>query len=349
MNKKIILDYLRKYNESEIIYKEYHEAKKDETRLKEFAQKYDKEEMLAKRVILPEVYPESIPPERFFNDENMFRQGCNVRIEKHDRYCPAFIHYHDFFEMVCVLRGQCRQEINGKEVCITEGDVCFIAMDVTHVIEVYDDSLVLDILIRHDTFDEIFLNSLRNKSILTTFFLNNLYKNTKADYIIFHTKGDDQIENQVLEMYMENLVEDRYSDNLRVHMVSVLFSKLLRGYEKTAYISECSLQKNDEHIQIVNYLQQNYRTATLQSTAEYFNYNPSYCSRLIKEKTGSNFVELLREIRLKHAEVLLRTTPVSIEKLAEKTGYENSETFIRVFKKSRGMTPAQYRNSKIQE
>ncbi|MDO4285456.1 MAG: AraC family transcriptional regulator [Eubacteriales bacterium] len=103
----------------------------------------------------------------------------------------------------------------------------------------------------------------------------------------------------------------------------------------------------DDHIQMISYLQNHYRTATLASTAEHFNYNVSYCSRLIKEMTGSTFVELLREIRLKQAEAFLRTAPISIEKLSYKVGYENPETFIRAFKKSRGITPTQYRNSQM--
>ena len=347
VNKDLILAYLNEYDENELIYKEYHEALKNPDDLEEFGRRHGLEEVLAKRLVLPQLYEESLPPEDFFCDRNIFRNGQNILLMKHDRYTPAFAHHHDTFELNYVVSGSCRQLINGTEVHFYKGDICFIALDTTHTMEVFDDSIVLNILIRKDTFDDIFINVLRNKSILTTFFLDNLYAGNKTDYIIFSTAGDEEIEGLIFEMFLESMAEDEYSGNLSTYMISILFSKLLRGYSKTAVICGKQGEDMDLHNEIVVYLQNNYITATLQDTAAHFGYDPSYCSRLIKKVTGVNFVGLVREIRMKQAERLLRATPMTVEMISERIGYENPETFIRVFKKSRGMTPAQYRNEKL--
>ena len=346
INAKLVTDYLNEYTDNERTYREYYEARRDPEQLSRFAARCGREEALRRRLVLPDLYPECLPAPDFFCDENLFRKGRNVRIWKHDRYTPVFEHYHDVFEMNYVLTGQCTQRINGREVSFLAGDICFIALNTRHTMEVFDDSIILNILIRHDTFDDIFLSDLRNKTLLTTFFLDNLYRNYRRDYIIFHTGDDVVIRDMVLEMCMEHLSEDEYSDNLLTHMTSILFSKLMRGYSRMADIPGTHSREFDEQIGIINYLQQNYRTATLTDTADHFGYSTAYCSRLIKKTTGSNFTALLREIRMKQAERLLRTTPANLSTVAERIGYENDETFIRIFRQSRGMTPSQYRNMK---
>lgn len=51
----------------------------------------------------------------------------------------------------------------------------------------------------------------------------------------------------------------------------------------------------------------------------------------------------LRELRLKRAEELLATTGYSLSEVATHVGYAHAETLSAAFKKSRGITPGQYR------
>ena len=338
--------HLLQYTENERIYREYAEAVKHPGTLRDFSRRVDLKKALEMKLILPDLYPECVPGANYFCDQNVFSPGSNVLIEKHDRYTPVFLHEHDFFEMNYVVSGSCTQQIQGRRVVFRKGDFCFIALHSPHTIEVFDESVVLNILIRHDTFDDLFMNDLRSKNLLTTFFLENLYQSNRTDYIIFHTKDDENIRDSIFELYLESLAQDQYSDRMMVHMIAVLFNQLLRTYSRTATVSENRDQEFHHQIEVVVYLEQNYRTATLADTAEHFNYSTAYCSKLIKRTTGSNFVDLLREIRLKQAERLLRTTPASLEIIADRIGYENVGSFIRVFKQNRGVTPTQYRNCK---
>lgn len=95
------------------------------------------------------------------------------------------------------------------------------------------------------------------------------------------------------------------------------------------------------------YIAENYSNPDLSlnhlSTA--FDLNPKYVSHLFKEEFGEKFVEYLANVRMEKAKELLTTTSASVQEVALLVGYTHSFSFIRVFKKSVGMTPGDYRKS----
>ncbi len=103
--------------------------------------------------------------------------------------------------------------------------------------------------------------------------------------------------------------------------------------------------KDDRINDIINYIQENYLTVTLEDLSKQFYLSKPYLSKYIKEKSGMTFGENVKKIRLKRASVLLRNTNMKVERVAEQAGYQNVEHFNRLFKKKYGMTPVQYRTS----
>ena len=77
--------------------------------------------------------------------------------------------------------------------------------------------------------------------------------------------------------------------------------------------------------------------------AERFHLNPQYISQLFKSEIGVNFLAYLTSIRMEKAKKLLLSTPLSIAEVAEQSGYGDYRVFTKVFKKSEGVTPSQYR------
>ena len=96
---------------------------------------------------------------------------------------------------------------------------------------------------------------------------------------------------------------------------------------------------------MLRYINDNYRTVSLGEVADKFGYSIEHCSRLIKAVAGQTFTGLLRDIRMRRAELLLVTTPSSIEDISATVGYENPTTFIKVFKQLHKMTPGNYRRA----
>ncbi len=98
--------------------------------------------------------------------------------------------------------------------------------------------------------------------------------------------------------------------------------------------------------EIINYMQTNYMTVTLDELSKCFFLSKPYLSKYIKEQTGLTFGENVKKIRMKKAKTLLKNGNMKVESIAEAVGYQNVEHFNRLFKKQYGMTPVQYRNSK---
>lgn len=82
---------------------------------------------------------------------------------------------------------------------------------------------------------------------------------------------------------------------------------------------------------------------TLESVAERLSYHPSYIRRVLKSELGVSFSGYLLQYRLNIAKKLLLESDIRISDLAQKLCYENTENFIRSFKRHSGMTPGQFR------
>lgn len=82
---------------------------------------------------------------------------------------------------------------------------------------------------------------------------------------------------------------------------------------------------------------------TLESISSTVYLSPCYLSHLFKEKTGTNFMDYVIERRIEKAKLLLTTTNEKIESIALETGYDNANSFRRLFKKRTGVSPSQYR------
>jgi AraC-like DNA-binding protein len=64
---------------------------------------------------------------------------------------------------------------------------------------------------------------------------------------------------------------------------------------------------------------------------------------LFKQETGTTSGQYLRELRFRKAEVMLRTTFLSLKEIAEEVGLVSLSHFMRDFRKRYGMTPGEYR------
>lgn len=77
--------------------------------------------------------------------------------------------------------------------------------------------------------------------------------------------------------------------------------------------------------------------------SEEFHLNSQYISQLFKNEIGVNFLTYLTNIRMEHAKKLLLSSSLSIAEVSEQSGYGDYRVFTKVFKKSEGITPSQYR------
>ena len=93
-----------------------------------------------------------------------------------------------------------------------------------------------------------------------------------------------------------------------------------------------------------DYIRSNYsQNISTADIAKKYAFSPNYFSFLFKKETGCNFTEYLAHVRIEEACAFLKHTDLNINEIAQKVGYGDSQYFFRVFKKTTGLTPAEYR------
>jgi len=85
---------------------------------------------------------------------------------------------------------------------------------------------------------------------------------------------------------------------------------------------------------------------TLESTAEYVNFSPTYFSRFFKNEAGMNFIEYVTKARIEEAKELLNRN-VKTADICSKIGFRDIKHFYKIFKKIEGVTPGQYKRGLI--
>ena len=121
---------------------------------------------------------------------------------------------------------------------------------------------------------------------------------------------------------------------------------LIVAVNKIQELNNAKVCKDDRMLEIMSYIQENYMDVTLDSLSKHFYLSKPYVSKYIKEKTGVTFGELVKNVRMKKARALLRSSHATVENISQTVGYHNVEHFNRLFKKEYQMTPMQYRNQK---
>ena len=93
-----------------------------------------------------------------------------------------------------------------------------------------------------------------------------------------------------------------------------------------------------------DYIRSNYsQNISTADIAKKYAFSPNYFSFFFKKETGCNFTEYLAHVRIEEACSFLKHTDLKIYEIAQKVGYGDSQYFFRVFKKTAGLTPAEYR------
>ncbi|WP_304964616.1 response regulator [uncultured Oscillibacter sp.] len=84
---------------------------------------------------------------------------------------------------------------------------------------------------------------------------------------------------------------------------------------------------------------------SVQDAAQELNLTPGYLGTLMKKYTGKGFVESLTEVRIAVACDLLKDPSVKIYDVAKLVGYNDQFYFSRSFKRTVGVSPAEYRKN----
>lgn len=187
---------------------------------------------------------------------------------------------------------------------------------------------------------DVYTENCNNKDLtcdMMRFFIYDLYCS------IIKAAGESKIRNN-------ELIIDRIKELHNPSMISKDMSFFLLDIKRMV-IYTCKLvndQRKNTSSQlknnIIQYIEKNFldNQLSLDSLAEEFNITPQYLSRFFGENFNMNYVDYVNSKRVEKAKEFLNNKE-KVKDVAIKSGFNNSGTFINVFKKHIGVTPGEYR------
>ncbi|OPH57135.1 hypothetical protein BC351_25020 [Paenibacillus ferrarius] len=166
-----------------------------------------------------------------------------------------------------------------------------------------------------------------------------------AESILLHTQRNLQQRN-----IDHTFLRQTFAELQNCHTYEQLDTLLSSDIKRSALLVRELKDKRDHIIHYVyEYLENNYdKDITLDIMADKLHITRSYLSTYFKEKTGTNFVDYVNSVRIDKAKKLLLNPDIRIQDIAQFAGYQNINSFNRMFKKSTGFTPSEFRRNEQQ-
>lgn len=96
--------------------------------------------------------------------------------------------------------------------------------------------------------------------------------------------------------------------------------------------------------QAIEYIKANFRRKiTIDEVAKACYLSPSHLSTIFKQELGCTILEFVTKVRIEEAKVLLRDPKYNVIEAAYSLGFKDPGYFTKVFKRSEGITPSEYR------
>lgn len=285
---------------------------------------------------------------RIIFPDDIFSTGDDVIVINHPPVAnDRSPHYHDFFELMYMYKGSCKQVINDKALILNEGDICILGMRDSHSVIVENtDNILFNIMIKKSLFDKSFLSLISENDLLSSFFVTSLFNNNKLQHYLYFPYKDNNSIQYITQQLISEYVQKKvcYKKSIECYL-ALLFSELLREYQSTIDKENYNSMGNNNLSDILSYINTHKATATLVSVAEHFHYSPSYLSTLIKKHTNKSFSDILQQSKLEEACHYLTNTNLSIDEIVQVLGYYDKSYFYKIFKKKYSITPIQYKNN----
>jgi AraC-like DNA-binding protein/mannose-6-phosphate isomerase-like protein (cupin superfamily) len=271
--------------------------------------------------------------------------GKLIDMRPHTRFIHFPRHTHNYVEFVYMYQGTTTHIIDGNEVVLKEGDLLFMNQHAEQeILPAGEKDIAVNFMIMPQFFDTVLRNLDNESSTLRDFLISCLTdRDMGGNYLYFDAASILPVQNLMENMIWIMLTEPQNRRTLSQTTISLLFLTLI-DQASHLYVSGDSYEQN-LMLHLLNYIDTEYRTASLTEFAESQCEDIYVLSRFIKKKTGRTFKDLLVEKRLNQAEYLLANTTLPVADIALSVGYENTSYFHRIFREKHGISPRKWRVS----
>ena len=277
------------------------------------------------------------------NAKKLLAAGKLITVRPHTRFIHFPEHTHDYVEVVYMCSGETTHIVNGKRIRLEQGNLLFLSQSATHEIcRAEQQDVAVNFIVLPGFFETSLAVIGEEETPQRKFLVDCLCGlNTGPGFLHFDVSHVIPIQNLV-ENLLWTLLQETPNKRIASQMTMALLFLQLMGH------TDMLLTEDSEEaavIQVLRYVESNYRTGSFGEIAQQLHYDPSWLSREIKRKTGKTYTQLLQEKRLAQAAFLLKNTNRNVSDISVAVGYENISYFHRIFSAAYGKTPKHYRDA----
>ena len=264
--------------------------------------------------------------------------GADGKIQMVRLAPKGFLHQHEYFEFVYVLRGTATRKMSDAQIPVSAGDY-YVANPLTaHGYEDIRDLEVVNCLFLPEYIDRELTDCPSISSLLSNHVLRFgvPVDIPIADRVFRDTDG------MVLKIVknMEQEYADRrtgYMEILRCYLVQLLV------YATRATESRSPHQAVTK---VMDYLKFHYsEPLSLETISRQVRYTPQYLSSLFSNEMGMSIQVFLQRMRIEEACKLLVSTALQMTEIAALVGYQDVRHFSKVFRRYQTVSPREYRKA----
>lgn len=252
-------------------------------------------------------------------------------------------HWHDCIEVLCVLQGEAKQQVNEQIFYVEAHDVLVINKGDIHgtwcekedVCKILVLKFLPDIIKSSSIYDSKYIYSFLQRRSEQIYYLKNIAFENSNIYELFMG---------VLREYEKKAVAHEIFIKGYIYQIIAI---LIRNGTLNVY--QDLPQEDDLKLisPLIAYIEKNYHeNITLDQAANRVNMSYYHFSRYFKKVTGRNFKEYIDFVRVSEAEKRLISSDMLISQVAYEVGYNNLSSFNRVYKRIRGYSPSKIKRAK---
>ena len=285
--------------------------------------------------------------EFIIDSKKMMEKGKLINIRTHTRFVHFPKHTHNFVEIIYMCSGTTTHIINDTSTVVLEqGDLLILNQNaVQEILPAGENDIAVNFMILPEFFNVAF-TMMEEENAIRRFLIDSLQqKKGGAEYIYFQVADVLPVQNLMENLIWSLLNKQPNKYNINQTTMGLLFLQL------SNYTDRISRNESNQYEQglvytVLRYVDEQYKSGTLQELSEMLKLSTPWLSRFIKQKTGSTFKELLMQRRLQQAVYLLSFSKLPVEEIIAAVGYDNSSYFHRLFKERYHRTPKQYRDNR---
>lgn len=274
-----------------------------------------------------------------YTSSKMMRRGVPLHIFCCQNAPSAPTHTHDFIEIVYVAAGSAAETVNGEVFRVARGDLLFLNYGCTHAFEAGEGFSYYNICFAPELPAERLIAPENAFGLLALTAFDEMRREAQSGRVRFTGEDRRRIEWIFAAMLREY---ERMAPSARLVLESymnILIAEILR---KTLPAPEETAR--DVWQALRTEIEQNIsEPISLSALARQCFYNPSYFSRVFKEKFGVPLTVYVGSRRMELAKNRLQTTDDPVTQIASECGFSTVGAFYRVFERDFGMTPTAYR------